>query len=316
MTIRFLIPSSSGERSGNAVTASRWKGFFEEVGHRVEVGGHGPCDAVVAFNAFKTRGEALEALAQSATPRLVICLTGTDLYEDLPRFPDALDVLELADRLVVLHPLAVSELPERFLPKARVICQSAVPTPRLEGSGDGEFPVCVIAHLRDVKDPLRAAKAARLLPQSSRIRIVHVGKALTPDHEEAASREAEENPRYRWLGELSGERTATVLGQSRLLVLSSVLEGGANVLSEAVVAGVPVLASDIPCARGLLGDDYPGLFPVGDTRGLADLLGRAEADPAYYAELAARCRSVSWKFDPEREIDALRSLLEDLRRAE
>jgi glycosyltransferase involved in cell wall biosynthesis len=44
------------------------------------------------------------------------------------------------------------------------------------------------------------------------------------------------------------------------MVLASHMEGGANVIIEAVCAGVPVLASDIGGNRGMLGDDYAGYF--------------------------------------------------------
>ena len=60
------------------------------------------------------------------------------------------------------------------------------------------------------------------------------------------------------------------------MVLSSLSEGGANVISEAVAAGVPVLASRIDGSVGLL-DDYPGYFPVRDTAALARLLERSRA---------------------------------------
>ena len=51
------------------------------------------------------------------------------------------------------------------------------------------------------------------------------------------------------------------------MVLSSVSEGGANVdFRGRRRAGVPVLASRMDGNVGLLGSDYPGYFPVGDTR--------------------------------------------------
>ena len=51
------------------------------------------------------------------------------------------------------------------------------------------------------------------------------------------------------------------------------MEGGANVISESLVARVPVIASEIAGSIGLLGRrDYPGYFPVRDTAALAALL--------------------------------------------
>jgi hypothetical protein len=58
------------------------------------------------------------------------------------------------------------------------------------------------------------------------------------------------------------------------MVLASHMEGGANVIIEAVCAGVPVLASDIGGNRGMLGDDYAGYFPPGDAAALAQLIDR------------------------------------------
>jgi glycosyltransferase involved in cell wall biosynthesis len=172
--------------------------------------------------------------------------------------------------------------------------------------------VCVIGHLREEKDPLRTALAARRLPASSRIRVAHVGKALTPEWEAQARAEMLANPRYRWLGEVPRFRVRQILARSRLMVLSSKLEGGANVVSEAVVAGVPVIASRIPGSVGLLGADYPGYFPVGDTDALMQLLDRAEHDTEFYERLEQHYRARAPLFSPEREYAAWEHLLQTL----
>jgi glycosyltransferase involved in cell wall biosynthesis len=96
-----------------------------------------------------------------------------------------------------------------------------------------------------------------------------------------------ENPRYHWLGERSHGRALRVLARSHLLVLSSLSEGGANAISEALALRVPIVASRISGSIGLLGEAYPGYFPVQDTAALAHLLLRAETDDTFYAALAA-----------------------------
>jgi glycosyltransferase involved in cell wall biosynthesis len=85
------------------------------------------------------------------------------------------------------------------------------------------------------------------------------------------------------------------------MIISSRLEGGANVVSEAIVAGVPILASRIPGTVGLLGEAYPAYFDVGDTRALATLLWRAETDARFLARLARRVRQLAPRFTPARE---------------
>ena len=48
------------------------------------------------------------------------------------------------------------------------------------------------------------------------------------------------------------------------------------------------LASAIDSSMGLLGDDYPGLFPVGDTRALTELLARDPPPPPTPQEFHCR----------------------------
>ncbi|HYC65904.1 MAG TPA: TIGR04348 family glycosyltransferase, partial [Reyranellaceae bacterium] len=90
-------------------------------------------------------------------------------------------------------------------------------------------------------------------------------------------------------------------------------EGGANVISEAAVAGVPILASRMDGNVGLLGAGYPGYFRVGDTRGLARLLRRLETDRAFVARLTRAVKKRAPLFAPKREVAAWRRLLASMR---
>jgi glycosyltransferase involved in cell wall biosynthesis len=150
--------------------------------------------------------------------------------------------------------------------------------------------ISVIGHLRDVKDPLRAAAAARLLPATSRIRIAHTGRAYSTEWAAQAESEMAANPSYVWCDDAPRAVVQNLLRRSHAMVLSSLSEGGANVISEAVVAGVPVLASYIDGNVGLLGADYPGYFHAGDTEALARLLPRIERTGGSWKHLAAPSR--------------------------
>jgi putative glycosyltransferase (TIGR04348 family) len=245
---------------------------------------------------------------------LVLALTGTDVYGSLHTHAAARRAVGRADRLVVLQPLALAELRAQARAKARVLYQS-VPAPRRKPAPRKDtFEVCVLGHLRPVKDPFRAARAARRLPASSRVRVLHLGAALTDGMAERARAEAAANPRYRWLGGVPRPRALRVLARCRLLVQSSRAEGGANAVSEALAASVPVLASRIPGSVGLLGKGYPGYFPAGDTAALAGLLARAEADPAFYRGLRAWCARLRPLVDPARERRGWEDLLRELKR--
>jgi len=170
----------------------------------------------------------------------------------------------------------------------------------------------VIANLRPVKDPLLAARAARLLPEASAIRVLLVGGLLDEGLRPELEREREENARFRWLGARPRRATLERIAASRLLVSTSYAEGGGEVVSEALAHSVPVLATDIPGSRGMLRGDYPGLFPVGDASALAELLRRAETDRAFLTELSRRCRERAAIADPERETWRWKALLGEL----
>jgi glycosyltransferase involved in cell wall biosynthesis len=170
----------------------------------------------------------------------------------------------------------------------------------------------MLAHLRPVKDPLLGAEAVTHLPARSRVTLVHVGGVLDPALADRARRAMAESARYRWVGELPRAAALATLAGSELLVVTSRLEGGPNAISEALAAGVPVLSTRIDGSVGLLGQDWPGLFPVGDARALAQLLARAEDDAGFRSELRAAARRLAPLVAPEREREAWRALLAEL----
>lgn len=325
MQVSLVTPADKRSRSGNRTTASRWAGILRRLGHRVRVAvayeGE-PADLLIALHAWRSAASIMRFRERHPEQPIVVGLAGTDIYRFLASDPETvIRSLELADALVGLHRLAAEAIPERFREKLTVIHQSAEPVRQRGNSPPGlvaadpssparrSFAVLVIANLRDEKDPLRAAEAARLLPASSRIRVMHLGRTYAAEWAERAIAEMASNARYRWRGEVPFAAVRRALARADLLVSSSLLEGGANAVSEAVVAGVPVLASEIPGSVGLLGADYPGYFPVGDTQALAGLMLRAERDSYFLAELGRHCAARTALFHPEREREAWRALL-------
>lgn len=318
MKIVIVCPAPPRSRLGNRVTAMRWRRILTALGHGVTIVqdfAGGPCDLLVALHARRSHATIQAYRRHFPLRPLVVALTGTDLYRDLPRSRLAQASLDLADYLIVLQPHACTQLLPSWREKARVIRQSTTAVgqglPRAAG-----FQVCVLGHLRSVKDPFRAALALQLLPASVDMRIIHAGKALTPAMAPKAHQLMAREPRYRWVGEWPRWRARRLLARSHLLVISSRMEGGANVVSEALVQGVPVLASAVSGNIGMLGEDYPGYFPVGDTEALAELLQRAASDPVFYRDLTRRCRRLAPLYKPARELQAWRQLLAEVMLAE
>ena len=274
-----------------------------------------PADLMVAVHAWRSAA-AIERFKSKYPARpVVLQLSGTDIYHYIDVAPAAtLRAMELADRLVALNDLAWRIVPKRLRARLSVIHQSAAPLPGPRRPSRGAVVVSVIGHLRDVKDPLRAAEAARLLPADSRIRVEQVGRAYTPHWAARARAEMAANPHYFWRDDVPAAAVRRLLARSHAMVISSFNEGGANVISEAAVAGVPVLASRMDGNVGLLGADYPGYFPVGDAQALARLLQRLEREPRFVARLAKALARRAPLFRPAREAAAWRRLLASLRR--
>ncbi len=315
LRIIIVTPAAPGSRHGNRNTALRWARHLRALDHETQVAVEWDgreADILVALHARRSHA-AIKAW-KSAHPQrpLALVLTGTDLYRDIHHDADARASLRLADRMVVLQPRGLDELSAAERAKTRVIFQS-VRAPRRQAPPRSYFLVTVIGHLRQEKDPFRAALALAHLPRDA-IRVVQLGQAMTPDMAQQARALMRAEPRYRWLGELDHSNAMRWLARSHAMVISSRMEGGAHVVSEAIAIGVPVIASAIPGNIGLLGEDYPGYYACGDEAALALQLARAHSDRAWLAALAAAVKARRGEVDPAAERKAIAGLIADLLR--
>lgn len=315
LTIQIITPVPSSSRKGNRVTAERWKQFFVNMNHSVTIEQEwtgNKTDVFIALHARKSGTDIQQYARTYPDQPILLCLTGSDLYRDLGRFVSVQKSIDQADRLIVLQERAPYELDPSDREKTHVIYQSVGNVPDHDPSDKNEFRVCVVGHLRSMKDPFRAARAARWLPDHSRVRILHIGGVLEDGMGEVASNEAIENDRYTYLGEKSREKTLEWMATSHLLVHSSYREGGAHVLSEAIAIGLPVIASEIPGNIGMLGEHYSGYYPAGDTRSLASMLETVEEKASFRHQLQTSVQARQKRVRPETERDEWKKLLTSL----
>jgi putative glycosyltransferase (TIGR04348 family) len=314
MRIAVITPAGPRSRNGNRNTAARWAAMLRELSHCVvvqTVWDGKAVDAMLALHARRSH-DSIRRYAELYPERpLIVALTGTDIYHDIRFDLSAKESMRLATRMIVLQEMGLTELTPAMRRKTRVIFQSTraiPPLPALKSC----FEVIVSGHLRDEKDPFRAAAALAHMPPQSRIRVSHLGGAMSPDMARRARDWEAREPRYRWWGELQFSKALRILARSRLMVISSRMEGGANVVSEALVAGVPVIASDISGNIGMLGKDYAGYYPLEDEKALAALLWRAESDPQFYRRLRRQCAVRKTRLSPQRERRGLKKLLAEI----
>ena len=174
---------------------------------------------MIALHARRSHASIVRFRERFPASPLVVVLTGTDLYRDIRSDRDARGSLALADRLVVLQDMGKLELAPRLRLKTRVIYQSADSRSSRKGSSL-RFRVAVLGHLREEKDPFRAALALAHLADLPEIEIVHLGEALSPDMARTARRLMRSDPRYRWLGNMPHWQALRWLSRSHALVLS------------------------------------------------------------------------------------------------
>jgi len=304
----IVTPGTRDANNGNWRTAARWAQMLGEryrVIVQTEWAGE-PADLLIALHARRSAASVAAFRAGSHAP-VALVLTGTDLYRDLPDSIEAAKSVETADRLVVLQEEALRHLAAPDRRRCDVIYQSARSIQhRLH---KGTHLVCaVVGHLRPEKDPATLFDAIRRLPRELPVQVRHLGAPLNRDLALAARSLAASEPRYRYLGALPHGLTRAAIARADVLVHPSIMEGGANVIVEAVTAGTSVVASRVSGNLGMLGRDYPGLFPAGDAAALAKLLERCWADRAYLRALGNACKRRKSLFQPAAEARAVRNL--------
>jgi putative glycosyltransferase (TIGR04348 family) len=307
----IVTPGTRNANNGNWRTAVRWAELLRDR-YRVivQTAWDGTeVDALIALHA--RRSAASIADFRSRGRGLAVVLTGTDLYRDLPGSVEAIRSLDAADRIVVLQEDAPRLLPAPWRRKTQVIFQSASALARRRKPA-GRLSCVVVGHLREEKDPRTLFRALALIPIEVPVRVRHIGAPLDTELERAAREMQRRDPRYRYAGALPRGLTRAAIGAAHVLIHPSIVEGGANVIVEAVTAGTAVIASRISGNVGMLGREYPGYFDVGDESGLARRLVHAAKDPRYLRELSAACARRRSLFAPAAERRALLSLVHAL----
>ena len=269
------------------------------------------CNALIALHARRSAGSVALFRERAPGRRMAVVLTGTDLYRDFPESAEVARSLDLADRIVVLQDEAPQLLTAPWRRKSEVIFQSArLLAPRRKPKD--RLSCVVVGHLREEKDPGTLFRALERIPAHLPIHVRHIGAPLDPDLGQAARAMEQRDSRYRYAGPLPRGLARAAIGAAHILIHPSIVEGGANVIVEAVTAGTAVIASRISGNVGMLGRDHPGYFEPGDASGLARRLVQACEDRAYRRELFASSNRRRPLFSPAKETRAIRDLVESL----
>ena len=297
---RILIatPAARGSRNGNRVTALRWAAFLRSAGHRVKMicaYNNEVADLMVALHARRTLPMQMAFKQPPLAGRvLIVALTGTDIYQGWPNEEELRWATDFVDGIIVLQADMKARLPASLQARCLVLMQSSslTPVPALvnaplisQSECEPTLRLVVAGHLRAEKAPFLLAESVHQYLPSAPLLIQHCGGEVTSGYADMAKQWMALEPRYQYLGELTRSQTHQRIRAADLLVNSSTVEGAPAVVIEAVASHIPVIASDIPAHKAILGADYAGLFPVGDALALANRIQRVQQQPVFLSEL-------------------------------
>jgi len=312
-SVVIVSPALASANNGNWQTAKRYRQML--VGQfRVRLVSEwdgAESDAVlIALHARRSYPSIAAWFAARGSNGLVVVLTGTDLYRDIKQDAQAQQSLQWAARLVVLQATGLAELAAPLRKKTTVLLQSTTPRVTLP-KAIGRVRAVMVGHLRPEKAPQTLFEAAALLAAHPDIHFRHIGGEHDLQLAQRARQTAAHYPQYQFIGALSHAATRREIQRAHVLVHTSIMEGGAHVLMEAICSGVPVIASRIAGNIGMLGDDYAGLFEVGDAQGLATLLLKFKNEPSFASQLQKQCALRAPLFEPTHERSGLITIIKN-----
>jgi putative glycosyltransferase (TIGR04348 family) len=310
-TIALITPALPQANNGNSHTAWRWYQFLQSKYHvkLLLSWDDSPCDGLIALHARRS-ADSIDRFASKYGGRVALVLTGTDVYRDIYSDQQAARSLQLAQYLVTLQPAAKESLNAALQAKTRVIYQSAPTRSKLQPR-KLTFDLIMVGHIRAEKDPLTAALAVNSLRMpAARLKII--GEVPQDELGRKLNSIGELDSRITLVGAQSHAITRQQMSLARLLIISSVMEGGANVIIEAITCGTPILASRVDGNIGMLGQDYEGYFELGQANQLAALIERAQSDLAFFDRLVNQCARRAALFKPANERAGVLKLAADL----
>lgn len=298
---------------GNTTTALRLEQLLQQAGYEaVAMHTDTPptADVQISLHALKTSAASTHFVQTNPQSRLFIRLTGTDINGGFDQNPElSRRVMTLAEKLIVSHPACIDRIPAQWHQKVVVVYPSVdiPPLPKIQTPANPFF-TCV-GHLRPVKNPhLMFASLHQI--EAPNVAAVSIGNAYDATDGQQALINARLDPRYHWISGCDRPTAIAWTRASLATINSSISEGGANSVIEAILMGVPVLASKIEGNVGFLGNDYAGYFEAERSDQLAELMRRCLEDPEFLTLIRQQIKGRQHLFQEQREIIELKNLVE------
>jgi glycosyltransferase involved in cell wall biosynthesis len=182
------------------------------------------------------------------------------------------------------------------------------------GLGPGDVAITMIARLEHPKDHRTLLQAfARLVAEAPHARLVLAGQGLDEESVRELAHSLGIADTAHFVGHAAD--VSGLLKASDVLVLASHCEGFGRCLVEGMVAGLPVVGSDVPGIRDVIAHERTGLrVPPRDVDGLHEALRRLAFDQAARSRLGRAGREAALRdFDEARPAGRVLDLYRELR---
>jgi L-malate glycosyltransferase len=342
MRVLIISPSAYPQATGNAITTERWRRSLADKGIHVEIVVSNGLDTLAflqhleyfhpdlihVHHAFKAGILLLDSQIQRKIESLPLVVSpgGTDVNVDLglpERRETILSILGMA-RIIVTQSLEISrrlqqQLPELSgkilnIPKAAIwFGDDFYDLRKVAGCEPENILFFLPAGIRPVKGNLECLMAMETVykarPSS---RFVAAGPAADAEYALRFKLEVNKQAAFaRWIETIPAPAMRSAYEASDVVLNASFSEGLSNCLLEAIAAGRPILASDIPGNRQQLMEEdgnpqFGRLFDPGDPKEFVEKAIRLVDDDNLRKTLSqAACLQRSKLPNPEDEAKGL-----------
>lgn len=173
------------------------------------------------------------------------------------------------------------------------------------------------SNMKAIKRPLDLAAAAEVVAERDpSVRWVIVGDGPTLPELKARCRDLGLSELFRFIGWVDHDQMPAWIRLAEAVVMPSAAEAMALIYLETLATGRVLVASDIPAAREVIESGVDGLiFPVGDSRALAEAVLRATSDAGLREALGSAALERARANDMSSVVVAHAAVLLDVARA-
>jgi glycosyltransferase involved in cell wall biosynthesis len=150
----------------------------------------------------------------------------------------------------------------------------------------------------------------RMLQHVQQATLLLVGEGELGEELRATAATLGVSDRVRFTGELASASCAAILRQADLFLLPSRYESFCLAAMEAMHHGLPVIASDLPCLREVIGDDQV-FFPCDDEIALTNIVGRLLSSSRQRESMGKAGKARAMRFSAERMVGEYELLMSE-----